>query len=234
MFATNPYYSNLANFEGGSAFALGALAVLVVVLGHQQWRGRRRYVYRPKWKAFPQPAMPRPPAPKIEIVDYRDHADNLADPTNQMRAVAKAEFETVPLLNKEEARLLPFLERTTRKCGDGHRLMAQTSLGEVLRPRKGTLSDDDHRRAMASINSKRIDFAIVDRFGHLKIAIEYQGSGHYQQTTTYMRDSVKHEALRKAGVDVYPVRSDYDQRELEAQICRLLQKGRSKNEPPTQ
>jgi hypothetical protein len=111
----------------------------------------------------------------------------------------------VRLLNREEAKLLPLLERTLRDLGQGHRVMAQTSLGEVIRPKSSTA---DSANAMAVINSKRLDFAVIDRFGMLTCAVEYQGTGHHQ-TTAFLRDAVKREALRKAGVPMIEVLPDF-------------------------
>jgi hypothetical protein len=46
---------------------------------------------------------------------------NMSDPLAQIEAVSKCSFERVRLLNKEEARLLPVLERIVRDVGRGHR-----------------------------------------------------------------------------------------------------------------
>lgn len=124
---------------------------------------------------------------------------SLRDPARQMHAISLVEFETRPLLNRSESKLLPALEKATRSHGHGHRLMAQTSMGEILRPRGYSEDDPAHRDAYFSINAKRLDFAVFNRFGHLVVAIEYQGHAHYH-TTSFMRDAVKREVLRKAGV----------------------------------
>ena len=145
----------------------------------------------------------------------------LHDPKQQMEAVASAEFEVTPLLNREEARLLPLLEACASKLNKGYRVMAQTSLGEIIRPKQTGLSQDQQRAAYASINSKRLDFAIFDRFGRLKLAVEYQGSGHYQ-AKTFMRDAVKREVLRKAGVPFIEVPHDFSYDETKRQIALLL------------
>ena len=55
------------------------------------------------------------------------------------------------------------------------------------------------QEAFHSINSKRVDILIVDPDSWPILAVEYQGSGHYQGTAA-ARDAVKKEALRKAGV----------------------------------
>ncbi len=117
----------------------------------------------------------------------------------QLDAVAAAGFRKRRLLNKEESRMLYLLEEILRDHGRGHRLMCQTSLGEVLATDPGSASPEALDRAFRAINAKRLDFCIVDRGGFLVVAIEYQGSGHYAERA-FMSDAVKREALRKAGV----------------------------------
>lgn len=100
---------------------------------------------------------------------------DVRDPAHQMDAIAHTDFEITPLLNREEARLLPLLESCTRQVGKGHRVMAQTSMGEIIRPKQAGTTKEQRSAAYASINSKRLDSAIFDRFGMLTLAIEYQG-----------------------------------------------------------
>ncbi len=149
----------------------------------------------------------------------KNHGANMSDPKVQMEAVARAQFELQPILNKEEYRLLPLLESIVRDLKQGHRVTIQTSLGEVLTA-KG-LNRDDQRRAHASINSKRIDFGVIDRFGRLQLAIEYQGSGHYHDTS-FMRDAVKREALRKAGVEMLEVKTEFSPEKVRADVLAHL------------
>jgi hypothetical protein len=99
--------------------------------------------------------------------------------------------------------------------------MAQTSLGEVIRPLAGSESKEDQDAAYASINSKRLDFAIIDRFGILKLAIEYQGDGHYRETS-FMRDAVTREALRKAGVHLLEVASEFQREDIIREVTQKL------------
>ncbi len=154
--------------------------------------------------------------------------DDLRDPRNQLDAIGKVGFETAQLLNKEEARLLPLLESAVRAAERGHRVMAQTSMGEILRPAKGSGSQAQRRAAFASINSKRLDFAVFDRAGTLVCAIEYQGSGHYQGTA-YMRDAVKKEVLRRAGVPLIEVPEKFDRAEVGTALRRILCPGAPSN-----
>jgi hypothetical protein len=103
----------------------------------------------------------------------------------------EATFEKRRLLNKSEARLLSVAERAISEAGLPWRAMAQVSLGEIL-------SSPDER-AYRAINSKRVDILLVAASGEPIAAIEYQGKGHHQGTAA-VRDAVKKEALRRAGI----------------------------------
>lgn len=139
-----------------------------------------------------------------------------------MEAVAAVGFQRVPLLNRQEARLLPVLEHCVREWGNRHRLMAQVALGELIRPNEGEGTDEERRRGYASINAKRVDFAVINRWGLLVAAIEYQGSGHYHRNS-FMRDAVKREALRKAGVPLIEFAENFRVDEVKARMRDLLQ-----------
>jgi hypothetical protein len=155
-------------------------------------------------------------------LDVAGLMQDLSDPAVQMQAIAACAFQRTQLLNRAEARLLPLLEASTRNHGDGHRLLAQVSLGELIRTVKEIGSDIERRRGYASINSKRVDFVIIDRFGFAVAVIEYQGSGHHGSKHTFMRDAVKREALRKAGVPVLEIADGYGQDEVRERIRQLL------------
>ena len=134
----------------------------------------------------------------------------------QVDVVRASRFERQPLLNREEARLLPVLERAAEEVGRGHRVMAQISLGEVIRPVKGSRPE-----AMSAINSKRIDMGIFDRRGFLVCAVEYQGTGHWRNNAS-LRDTVKREALESAGVELLEVYPDFDEEDVERSVLDLL------------
>jgi Protein of unknown function (DUF2726) len=138
-----------------------------------------------------------------------------------MEFVARVDFEPQPLLNKSEYNVLVILEDVTRKFDAGLRVMAQTSMGEIIKPKRGSASEDDCNLAFRSINSKRIDFVVINRFGTPILAIEYQGNGHYHPRS-FMQDAVKREALRKAGVPFLEVPSNYKRVHLEKRTQGLL------------
>lgn len=128
---------------------------------------------------------------------------------------AAANFKTIPLLNYEKARLLPIMEQILKTIAPRHRVMAQTSLGELIRP----FGSDTE--AFAAINSKRLDFAIIEPKGHLVIAVEHQGSGHHQNAA-FMGDAIKREVMRKAGVTWIETTTDTSAGSLRNQITAAL------------
>ena len=194
---------------------IGAIIVLIIFKSWSmavRWRKRRGFKSASSSVVLPLKKTRFDPVPFDR--------SNMHLPENQVRAVAEASFETQPLLNKSEARLLPVIEDTLARIGRGHRVMAQTSLGEVLRPCNDQ-SRAIKKAAYASINSKRFDFAIIDRSNRLVAAIEYQGTGHYRDTS-FIRDAVKREACRKAGVAFIEVPTGTRPAEFRTQLQELL------------
>ncbi len=107
-----------------------------------------------------------------------------------------ADFVCQPLLNKSEARVFEELDRAVIACNPAWHVMAQVSVGEILRSRDPV--------AQSCINSKRVDLLLVDGECQPRHAIEYQGGAHYQGTAA-ARDAVKKEALRRAGIGYHEV-----------------------------
>jgi Protein of unknown function (DUF2726) len=209
-------------------YLLGAILAAVVAF----WLG---YSTAPKGKRAATETrreiphfQPRPSSGRVfQIVDADRPlvaAGGVANPLNQMEFVSRVEFETVKLLNREEYPLLVLLEKLVDEVKGGRRVMAQTSLGEILRPKQTMGSADERSGAFSSINSKRLDFAIFDRYGFLVLAIEYQGSGHYSQKA-FIRDAVKKEALRKAGVPFLEVPLKFEPDTVRREVLRHLRAG---------
>ncbi len=113
-------------------------------------------------------------------------------------------FETKRVMSLPEYRVFQQVEVEVTALNKGYRVFAQTSLGEVL------ASKDD--RAFRAINSKRVDMLVIGHDGRPILAVEFQGSGHYQSDAP-ARDAVKKEALRKAGVNYLEV-FDSDEPEM--------------------
>ena len=120
----------------------------------------------------------------------RFQRQDVRDSSNQLRFVMAADFERKKVMGRSEYDVFAIVEAEARAFR-GHRVFAQTSLGEIL------TSEDN--RAFRCINSKRVDILVVAWNGYPVLAVEYQGGGHYQNDAA-ARDAVKKAALRKAGV----------------------------------
>ncbi|SDA75644.1 Protein of unknown function [Mesorhizobium qingshengii] len=123
-------------------------------------------------------------------------APKQVDAADQLRIVMRAKFTTQALLNKSEARVFKELDRMVIGCNPAWQVMAQVSLGEILRSK-----DAD---AYSCINSKRVDLLLVDENCLPRHALEYQGHAHHQGTAA-ARDAVKKEALRIAGISYHEI-----------------------------
>lgn len=170
-----------------------------------RWRGRSG---KKPFRAAATPFRPRPKAKSPAPVP----APAGVDSADQLRVVMGAQFEKRRLLSKEEARVFYRAENAVQALGLGWRVMAQVSLGEILK------SPDP--RAYGAINSKRVDVLLIAANGDPIAAIEYQGSGHYLGSAA-ARDAVKREALRRAGIRYLEVMPDHGQDDMTREVRRI-------------
>ena len=154
------------------------------------WQGRNGGAGRGKVVGFKRDKQAIP----LKGTPERAHLDA----AEQLRCVMEAEFKSRALLNRPEAAVFKALDAAVIARNPGWEVMAQVSLGEFL------ASDD--KAAYFAVNSKRVDFALMDDQCRVRHALEYQGSGHHQPGgAAAARDAVKKEALRKAGVGYHEV-----------------------------
>jgi Protein of unknown function (DUF2726) len=174
-----------------AAAVIAWIALLYVVMAgsrgsHRASHVSRRYPrWRPRYRVPPSFELSSPP-PRAESRPFDLHSVD-----QQLHAVIGGAFEKRRLLSAGEYRVFKVVEDCVASLRRGHRVFAQTNLGEVL-------SSPDEA-AFRSINSKRVDILVVDQGGWPVLAIEFQGGAHYQGTAA-IRDAVKKEALGKAGV----------------------------------
>ena len=185
-----------------AVLAVGAVAgmaieQLLAQMRRRTWRNKNKK-NGPDGNAARPWSGPRPPKP--------------LDSADQLRTVMAADFTAQPLLNKSEARVFRELDRIVIDCNPGWQVMAQVSLGEVLR-----CPDAD---AHSCINSKRVDLLLMDGDCWPRHAIEYQGGAHHQGTAA-ARDAVKKEALRRAGIGYHEVVAGHT---TPADLRRLVEK----------
>jgi uncharacterized membrane-anchored protein YhcB (DUF1043 family) len=168
----------LVGITSGAAFE----RLLLSKLRRRAWRAKNAARWEERRKRFSEAKQP-------VATKYTDAAD-------QLRIVMGANFTVQPLLNKSEARVFRELDRFVIDRNPAWQVMAQVSLGEILRSRDAV--------AYSCINSKRVDLLLVDGECQPRYAVEYQGGAHHQGTAA-ARDAVKKEALRRAGIGYYEV-----------------------------
>ena len=191
---------------------VAAGAFLGMIVERLRYDSRRR-AWRKKnqghWQSFGTRSGPasvtRSSAPQLAAPRTSDAAD-------QLRIVMGADFSARPLLNESEARVFKELDRIVLSCNPDWKVMAQVSLGEILR-----CADP---QAYGCINSKRVDLLLVDEKCRPRHAVEYQGLGHYQGNAA-ARDAVKKEALRRAGIPYHEVLAGQT---LPSELRRLVQR----------
>ena len=130
-------------------------------------------------------------APRDRERSTLNRTANRPDSAEQLRWVMNGSYQAKRVMSLPEYRVFQAVEAEVAVLDKGYRVFAQTSLGEVL-----TSSDD---RAFRAINSKRVDILVIGRDGRAVLAVEFQGSRHYQFYAA-ARDAIKKEALRNAGV----------------------------------
>lgn len=182
------------------AVLLGGVLLAGVVIGmtleerlsktrRQAWREKN--AWRWKKRRFKSDAGNRP---TLDV--FTPAAPKQPDAADQLRIVLAADFAIQPLLNKSETRVFREIDRILNERNAGWRVMAQVSLGEILRCKDPI--------AYGCINSKRVDLLLVDEDCQPRHVIEYQGYGHHQGMAA-ARDAVKKEALRRAGIGYHEV-----------------------------
>lgn len=194
----------------GSVLALGAaLGIAAEQLVFKMRRRKFRQMGRGAARWGERNASIRPdswPPPRDQ------QPTNPPDAADQLRIVMGADFTVQPLLNRSEARVFNELERAVASCNPAWHVMAQVSLGEILRSKDV--------EAYRCVNSKRVDLLLVDADCQPRHAIEYQGGAHHQGTAA-ARDAVKKEALRRAGVGYHEVVAGHT---TPAELRRLVEK----------
>ena len=168
----------------GAILIAGGLRIALDALETKTTTSRRKGRWNRQNQAKNRPKTPTEKTPTEFAAD-------------QLKTVSEARFVARRLLNAPEAKVFDTLNKAVNARNPQWQVMAQVSLGEFL-----ASADKD---AFLAVNSKRVDFALMDANYSVRHAIEYQGSGHHTGTSAAARDAVKKEALRKAGIGYHEV-----------------------------
>lgn len=173
-------------------------AIYLIALPHlRRWfrkKSKSRYwnrdKYRSGWPNYLRLVQPYKP--------------DLSDPNIAIQYVQLSQYSVRPIMNKEAYFVFMITERFFKDLKQGHRVIPEMCMGAVLH-----CADEE---GFSSINSKRLDIGVINRTGSLILAIEYNGSGHYQGNAV-ARDAIKKMALNKAQVpliEIVPEDSESD------------------------
>lgn len=176
-------------------FLLGAIVVVVIVALRNETRRRRAAAY------------------------------DLSNPDNQLRFIEKGAIRAARPINREAyGAVFIVLERLFAVQKRRFRVLPEVTMGAFLRTpyeAEGPGERAAHDRAYRSINSKRVDFLIIDPRGAPALVVEYHGSGHFQGNAA-ARDAVKRRALEIAGVPLLEVFEGTPPDELRAAVADVL------------
>lgn len=174
---------------------------------------------REKRKAYWRGCNAHKKAPNLKTIERAERKQAIAADlsTNQLKTVMNATFTQRALLNRPEAKVFVALDQAVIARNPKWQVMAQVSLGEFL-----ASPDKD---AYLAVNSKRVDFALMDEHCRVRHALEYQGNGHHQGSAA-ARDAVKKEALRKAGIGYHEIVAGHTTpSELRSLVEKLVPEG---------
>jgi hypothetical protein len=187
-------------------FLLVFVAALSAMQGFLKPKSRRKWRGRNNWSKNGDRGILLVPKTDATATDFA---------AEQLKVVMQSRFEHRQLLNKKELRVFLAIEKLLQEEDVDWRLMAQVSLGEIIWSPNPT--------ARQAVNSKRVDFLLVDALGKPLHAIEYQGSGHHQGSAA-VRDAVKKEALRRSNIGYEEINEGDKPEDLRALITKLVRK----------
>lgn len=190
------------------------LAAIFVVLSVFGVKRRRRRLPRPvKAEAHDNPG--REQRRRFRVWTNYSHEEK------QLYYANKINFRSAKLVNKEEYRILRILEQECAAKNDSIRVMAQTSMGAIIRTVSGRYSAEQEAKGYAAVNSKRFDFVAFNRWGDPIFVVEYQGSGHAQGSFEF-RDRLKRIVLAKAGVPLLEILQEETDVQIKERIRQAL------------
>lgn len=160
---------------------------------------------------------------------------DLSDPGDQLTAVEAAILKPRKPVNREASAVLRQLEHIVKTRATHHyRVFAEVSLGAFVTAEGSERRERAGRLAWMAINSKRVDFLIIDTFGDPAVAVEYHGTGHHQRGgRAAARDAVKRRALEKAGIELVEIQVSYDAKQSQMMVEHALERHekRAENAP---
>jgi hypothetical protein len=156
--------------------------------------------------------------PALTFGSKRPPAVVKSEGVDQLRQVSDARFMTKRLMSDNEAIVLTELEAIIADLGEPWRVMAHVGLPQIL----GSNSNE----ATAAIEGQQVALLVVGGDRAPIAAVEYQPLGQIRSEDA-VRDAVKREALRRAGIPYIEVRASDQPGDLRADLTALAARRRA-------
>lgn len=157
-------------------------------------------------------------APALMFGNRRVPAVQKADGVDKLRSVSDARFSTKRLISDNEALVLAEIEAIIAEIGQPWRVMAQVGLRQIIA--------SNNADANAAIDSQQVALLIVGPDRAPIAAVDYQPLGQVRSEDA-VRDAVKREALRRAGIAYIEVRASDGPGDLRDDIAGLVVRRRA-------
>ncbi len=153
----------------------------------------------------------------VEAEETYDLAQ-LMPQARQLGAIANTTFRTAPVLDPASAGVLSLIEQVVQELDGGFRVSVHASLESMVDLSGAGADSVTTKLAMAGVDLK---FAVMDRFGRLAVAVDFQGDAK-RSRQDYINRSVVIEVLRKAGVWYLEIPQNYSDKDARAQLKSVL------------
>ncbi|MCT2538560.1 DUF2726 domain-containing protein [Sedimentimonas flavescens] len=137
------------------------------------------------------------------------------------RLVVNNGYRVVPLLNRLEARVLPMLEKIAREMGEGHRVLAQVALSQVVHAVSPDGTEDTFSDANKALAGEHLDLALLDRRGFVVAAIECHATTEVPSDFQISRSQAKRDALAKAGLKLIDLPPEADEALVRLRLAEM-------------
>lgn len=194
---------------------LGVLVLLAALVPGRRSRSRE------EWNRRTQPGNKE----KLGFLDPSNHGD-------QLKAVEAAILKPKKPVNRSASVVLRQLEEIVKnRATHRYRVFAEISLGAFVASDGPEGQERVGKLAWKSINAKRVDFLIIDTYGHPAVAVEYHGPGHHHEGgQAAARDAVKRRALEKAGIELVEIQTGYDSQQSKLMVECALERYENRGE----
>ncbi len=135
-------------------------------------------------------------APSVKDEKIQSAEDE--DLKRQIKYVTDTSYVEHKIINDEAVKVFYIIEEWLNNRGMKERVFPEIPLYVYL--------ETSYRLARTAIGHKRTDFVIVNKYGDVECAIEYQGSGHFiDEKAAKESDAIKAAALAHAGIPLIEI-----------------------------